>query len=352
MLSKMFLVFLCMTSPQKWNFSDACKPSQRSAWRYPGIFYTAKPWWQGKRDRNMDSVSDTSVKNTVIPSKSSLKTTRMCTCWTEAPMKSSQREATFHPWQRCHGHCRSVPGIWPLGSRGWNDLPFPWGCSGVQVEKCLAVKATSQPVRYCLWCEQLYEISLLPYKKHSRFNHMNAIVTDFIKGGGGGEIISTVLPSWYLWGFADTGICFTAKEDFESYLLQQELLLPGAMGSRWFRDQGHSVEAERISKKNPGSLHLLHPLHGEEESVSGYPPVGFLQRCSLCFMAPEQRPPWGMNCPWGPSLPAGLALEKRDRMVSGAVPLRCCSGGKIRKISVIATVIPAFLRTFCSKKIH
>lgn len=184
MLSKMFLVFLCMTC-----FRSEISPMPASPLKEaPGdiLAFSTLLGHDGreKETESTDSVSDISVKNTVIPSKSSLETTRMCTCWTEAPMNSSQREARFHPWQRCRGHCRSVPGIWALGRWGWNDLPFPWGCSGVQVEKCLAVKATSPPLRYCLWCEQLYEISLLPYKKHSRFNHMNAIVTDFIKGGG------------------------------------------------------------------------------------------------------------------------------------------------------------------------
>lgn len=117
-----------------------------------------------KETENMDCVSDTSVKNAVIPSKSSLETTRMCTCWT---MKSSQREVRFHLWQWHHGHCRNVAGIWLLGSGGWNELLFPWGCSGVQVEKHLAVKATSPPVCYCPWYKQFCEISLPSLKKNT-----------------------------------------------------------------------------------------------------------------------------------------------------------------------------------------
>lgn len=39
--------------------------------------------------------------------------------------------------------------------------------------------------------------------------------------------------------------------------------------------------------------------------------------------------------------------SREGRQVAGAVPLRCCSGEK-----TIPTEIPAFLLTFCSKKIH
>lgn len=77
-----------------------------------------------KETESIDSVSDTSVKNAIIPSKISLEATRMCSCWT---MKSSQREVRFHPWQRYHGCCRNIAGIWQLGNGGWNYLLFLWG---------------------------------------------------------------------------------------------------------------------------------------------------------------------------------------------------------------------------------
>lgn len=108
-----------------------------------------------------------------------------------------------------------------------------------------------------------------------------------------------------------------------------------------------SVEAGRISKANPGNVQLLHPLH-EEERVSGYPPVGFLQRYSPYLMTSEQRLPWDVNSP-----PHSRRFATREvRQVAGAVPLRCCSGEKIMRIRAIATEIPAFLLTFCSKNIH
>jgi len=50
-----------------------------------------------KETESTDSVSNISVKNTIIPSKGSLETTRKCTCWTQAPVKSPWREARFHP---------------------------------------------------------------------------------------------------------------------------------------------------------------------------------------------------------------------------------------------------------------
>lgn len=135
------------------------------------------------------------------------------------------------------------------------------------------MKATSPPVRYCLWCEQFYEIPLPSLQKHPRFNHMNAIVTDFIESGRKKWFPECCLVHVYI--FAGSDVCFPAKEGFESFTLQQELVPPGAMGSGLFR--GHSVEAERISKENPRSLQTRQPLHGKEERVSSYSPVGFLQ---------------------------------------------------------------------------
>lgn len=105
------------------------------------------------------------------------------------------------------------------------------------------------------------------------------------------------------------------------------------MGSAWF------PEAGRISRAYPETLQLLHPLH-EGERVSGYPPVGFLRRCSPYLTTAEQRLPWDVN------LPSRFG-SREGRQVAGAVPLRCCSGEK-----TIPTEIPAFLLTFCSKKIH
>lgn len=107
-------------------------------------------------------------------------------------------------------------------------------------------------------------------------------------------------------------------------------MLTGAKGLGWFR--GHSVEAERISKENPGCLQRrLHLLHGEEERVSGYSPIVFLSEV-LVISRHQSRTCHGMQRPLEDPL-CQQVWHKRNwtgGCFRGPVSLRCCSGEKIR----------------------
>lgn len=170
--------------------------------------------------------------------------------------------------------------------------------------------------------------------------------------GGGEEIISTVLPSWYLWGFCRHWYLLHCKGRF------WELFV--AAGTVATRSDGIKV----IQRPRPFGRSRK-DFQEESRESSATPPPAWWRRESLrlptsrfsavmfpLFYGTRSEAAMGHELSLRTLSASRFNIGEWDRMVSGAVPLRCCSGGKIRKISVTATVIPALLRTFCSKKIH